>query len=93
MDARIDDLDGASADRAQIVVLHDPLPAEDGMTWLLSLVDLEGLVLAREIVTTRDGSLGAVVQPYLDVIGRRVGGEWLSDHDAAGRARHRARLD
>jgi hypothetical protein len=89
---RIDDLDHLTARRARIVVLHDPRPADAGMTWLLSLVDIEGRVLAREIVTTRNGSLSAVVQPCLDVIGRRIDGQWLSDHDAAGFARHRARI-
>jgi hypothetical protein len=93
MDPRFDDLDEPAVRRARIVVLHDPLPTEGGMTWLLSLVDLEGRVVAREITTTRDGSLAAVVQPFLDVVGRRLDGEWLSDVDAAGRARHRARLD
>ncbi|GIG36818.1 hypothetical protein [Cellulomonas pakistanensis] len=93
MPRAFDDLDEHAIRRARIVVLHDPLPTEDGTTWLLSLVDLDGRVVAREIATARDGSLGAVVRPYLDVVGRRVDGEWLSDEDAAGRARHRARLD
>lgn len=89
----IGDLGAAVRPHARIVVLHGPRPAAGRTTWLLSLVDLGGRVLARDIVA-EDGvrPLDHLVQPSLDVIGRRVDGEWVTDHDAAGQPRHRARL-
>jgi len=37
-------------------------------------------------------ALSELVQPSLDALGRRVDGDWISDLDAAGLPRHRARL-
>ena len=89
----IGDLGPDARPHARIVVLHGPRPADGRTTWLLSLVDLGGRVLARDIVA-EDGvrPLDHLVQPSLDAIGRRVDGEWVSDNDAAGQPRHRARL-
>ncbi len=77
----------------QIVVLHEPTAADGTTTWLLSLVDLAGVVVARDTVVEHGvQALGELVQPSLDAVGRRIDGDWISDLDARGLPRHRARL-
>jgi hypothetical protein len=90
---QISDLTPAALPRARIVVLHGPRAVDGRTTWLLSIVDLDGRVVARDIVAEHGvRPLDHLVQPSLDLIGRRVDGEWVSDQDAAGQPRHRARL-
>lgn len=87
------DLDPATAARARIVVLHAPTAADGATTWLLSLVDLAGVVVARE--TVRDHGtppLAALVQARLDALGWGIDGDWISDTDAHAAPRHRALL-
>ncbi len=93
MTLRISQLATDQIPRARVAVLHAPQDADDGQTrWSLSIVDLSGVVVARETVLAPDcpHPLTEVVRPYLDLIGRRVSGEWISDHDAHGQVRHRA---
>lgn len=84
---------GTAAGSGRIVVLHQPVITGDTTTWSLSLVDLAGAVVARNaVVESGVQALGELVQPSLDALGRRVDGDWISDLDAAGLPRHRARL-
>lgn len=92
---RIADLDPHAARRACIVVLHAPRETGPGRTaWTVSLVDIRGVVLASDDLTARDHPhpLDELVRPHLDPIGRVVDGDWVTDQDARGEARHRARL-
>ncbi|WP_263120736.1 hypothetical protein [Cellulomonas sp. RIT-PI-Y] len=93
--ARISELGAHEVNRARIVVLHAPREAPQEQTaWSLSLVDIGGRVMARDHLTAPDcpHPLTDIVRPYLDLIGRAVDGEWISDLDADGEVRHRARL-
>ncbi|WP_169165168.1 hypothetical protein [Cellulomonas taurus] len=93
MSRRISQLATDQIRHARVVVLHAPQDVGDGqIRWSLSVVDLSGAVVARETVLAPDcpHPLTEVVRPYLDLIGRRVTGEWISDHDGQGQVRHRA---
>jgi hypothetical protein len=87
------ELDPETAARGLIVVLHAPRSADGTTTWLLSLVDLAGVVLAREPVQEHGvQALDTIVRDRLEALGRRVDGGWISDLDVHAEPRHRALL-
>lgn len=76
-------------------MLHAPSDGgEGGIVWTLSLVDLAGVPVARELVVEPAVPLplSELVQPHLDVIGCRVAGEWVTGDDTQGKPKHYARI-
>jgi len=89
-----DELDTPTALRACIVVLHAPAHDSYARTvWSVSLVDITGIPIAREsVLEDRPQPLTDLVQPRLQIIDRRVSGEWITLDDTLGRPKHCARI-
>lgn len=89
-----DELDTSTAVRACIVVLHAPAHDSHGRTvWTVSLVDIAGIPIAREsVLEERPQPLTELVQPRLEIIDRRVSGEWMTLNDTLGRPKDCARI-
>ncbi len=89
-----DALDTSTAVRVCIVVLHAPVHDGRARTvWSVSLVDIAGIPIAREsVIEERPQPLTELVQPRLEIIDRRVRGEWITLDDSLGRPKHCARI-
>ncbi len=89
------ELDEATRQRAQIVVLHDRQELDRaGSRWFLSLTDVTATPIARERVHVVDDdtkALLALASQYLHAIGMRVAGDWFTNADL-DRTRHYARV-
>lgn len=91
----IAEMDDTTVRQVRIVVLHSPRDDDPRrVEWSLSLVDVRGMAVAREVLTLPDAPvpLTDVVAPYLALVGRRVSGAWVSDVGHDGLARHAAVL-
>lgn len=92
---RFADLDEATRQRAQIVVVHDCREREAaGPVWVLSITDISGRPVARERLHAADDDphgLLAVASQYLYTVGMRVEGDWITS-DEPHQVRHYARV-
>lgn len=91
---RLVELDAASRQAAQIVVLHDPSDEGANVRWALSLTDAIGRPIAREhvrLVDDDDLALRELARQHLRSIGMQPHGEWVASQDSAG-PRHYARV-
>jgi hypothetical protein len=92
---RFAELDEATRQRAQIVVVHDRREiGRAGAVWVLSLTDISGIPIARERVEVVDGDPQALLSmalQYLYAVGMRVAGDWTTSADRE-QTRHYARV-